>query len=297
MTLVTHNIKKLMKQDNVNGLALSDNEIYLGNRTSGFRNLIKGLLERGRLLPKYIDVLLQENNLIEFGKAFTAKTADNENNYEVYEQLGDLAANKFIVWYMGRRFPFLKCPDGVKVIARLRINYGARASFQNIAKSLNFWDFISASEEDRNRNMKKLLEDSFEAFLGVTEQLLDDHFGYGVGYAIVYDILANIFDKMDISLEYNDLFDAKTRLKEICDLHKTSLKNLCYDYQKNPITGIVTTGVSINGSIIAHGSASLKQDAEQNAAKLAIQILNKKNFKKDIPSFYHTFSNKNTTDS
>jgi dsRNA-specific ribonuclease len=263
--------------------------IFYGKRGKEFKLLIESLLKRGNLLPKYIDTLLADKNLAEYDKAFTAMSANAKENYEVYELLGDISANKFIVWYFARRFPFLLKPEGVKVIARLRINYGARASFQSIAKSLGFWDFITASEEDRGRNMKKLLEDTFEAFLGVTEYLLDENFRPGVGNAIVYDILHSIFDRLKISLEYNDLFDAKTRLKELCDMFKNELKDLNYKYVKNPQTGIVTSTVVINSREIATGTASIKQDAEQNAAKEAILIMNNRGFKKDIPIIYSTF--------
>ena len=91
-------------------------------------------------------------------------------------------------------------------------------------KNLNFWPFISAAIEGternqkyRNRNKKDLLEDVLEAFIGCTEYLLDEAFRPGVGYGIVYDILESIFNELPMSLEYEDLYDAKTRLKETTD--------------------------------------------------------------------------------
>jgi dsRNA-specific ribonuclease len=279
------------RRSNESELSTDETEtiIYLGSRNEDFKNFIYSLCKKGKLVPKYLDFLTNEESLCQYSKAFTASSADQVNNYEIFEQLGDTTANKFLVWYFNRRFPFLNNADGVKVIARLRINYGARASFQSIAKSLGFWDFISASEEDRSRNMKKLLEDVFEAFVGVTEYLLDNHFREGVGYAIVYTILKSIFDNMNISLKYEDLFDAKTRLKELCDMYKTQLTNLNYKYEKDIQTNLVTSTVFLNNIEIASGTASLKIDAEQRAAKTAIIILNKKGFVKQIPHIYSTF--------
>jgi hypothetical protein len=63
----------------------------------------------------------------------------------------------------------------------------------------------------------------------------------GVGYAIVYTILKSIFDNMNISLKYEDLYDAKTRLKELCDMYKTQLTNLNYKYEKDIQTNILDT--------------------------------------------------------
>ena len=42
-------------------------------------------------------------------------------------------------------------------------------------------------------------------------------FMLGVGYYIVYSILKNIFDEKIISLSYNNLYDSKTKLKELFD--------------------------------------------------------------------------------
>ena len=43
-------------------------------------------------------------------------------NYEPIEILGDSIVNCCIVWYLSRRFPQLNCQDGVKIIARLKID-------------------------------------------------------------------------------------------------------------------------------------------------------------------------------
>ncbi len=112
--------------------------IYQGPRGPSFKALIYGLMERGNLKDKYIDLLTDEANMKKFSKAFTAASANKEKNYEIYEQLGDVSANKFIVWYAYQRFPQLQCPLGVKVVARLRINYGAKNSFAEIANNLGF---------------------------------------------------------------------------------------------------------------------------------------------------------------
>ena len=199
-------------------------EIYYGTRDQQFKDFIFGLLKRGKVKTKYIDSLLTKENIELYSQAFTAASANSEENYEIFEQLGDLSANKFIVGYMYNRFPFLKTPKGVKVVARLRINYGATQSFAKFAEKLGFWPFISCAEDGinhgckyRSKNKKELLEDTFEAFIGCTEFILDNKYRIGVGYGIVYDILSSIFDEISISLAYEDLFDAKTRLKEIFD--------------------------------------------------------------------------------
>lgn len=195
--------------------------IYQGTRGESFKKLIINLLERGNLHLDYINDITSSKNTMEmYRQAFTATSGDEDNNYQIFEQLGDLSANKFIVSYVYKRFPQIECPKGLKIAARLRINLGAKDSFYLLAEQLNFWKYLTASEEDRMRNKKPLLEDTFEAFIGCTEQVFDNLYRPGVGYGVVYSILESIFEKKHISLDYDDLFDSKTKLKETFDYFK-----------------------------------------------------------------------------
>lgn len=300
--------------------------VYLGSRGADFKHLITGLLNRGRLKPKYIDKLTDQNAMKSYSTAFTASSADAKNNYEQFEQLGDVTANKFIVWYAYRRFPQLDCPEGVKVVARLRINYGAKESFAPLAEKLGFWEYISAQEEGtergikyRNRHKKDLLEDTFEAFIGCTEYLLDKAYRPGVGYGIVYDILSDIFNELPMSLRFEDLFDAKTRLKETFDAYPQLGEWVYIDSREimgdegytiaNSTVYQVPTGVNKrpirkmtglgkrdfeeypqNGWIkLGTGTSTKKGEAQQKAAMQGIQTLKQRGFFREPPSDYLYF--------
>lgn len=267
--------------------------IYLGSRGDDFKELINGVLKKGNLRKKYRKMLTDESSMEVYAAAFTSELVDPDNNYQVLEQIGDLTGNKFIVNYMYERFPQLDYAEGVKVVARLRINYGAKQSFSEIARKLGFWPFISATNDLRQRKMKPLLEDVFEAFLGATERILDRKKRVGVGYAIVYDILATIFDEMDISLRYEDLYDAKTRLKELFDLHEDRLGPLVYKEQKRDMITISSVFRVEDGKYIkiGEGSAALKADAQQHAAAVALETLNKQGWVKPVPPIYRRFNN------
>lgn len=266
--------------------------IYLGDRGIAFKSLVANLLKKGGVKQKYIDLLTSEENLEHYGSAFTSELVDEVNNYQVFEQLGDLSGNKFIVQYIYERFPQLRCAEGVKVVARLRINLGSKNSFCAIAEQEGFWNFISATNDLRQRKKKPLLEDVFEAFLGVTEQILDDAFKIGVGYACVYKILKAIFDHIPISLRYEDLYDAKTRLKELMDIHGEKIGTLRYEEQRDEL--LSTTRIYlVNGprkELLGQGSASLKADSEQSASTEALKTLAKKGIVKFTPAIYAKFS-------
>lgn len=293
-------------------------EIYHGVRDQSFKNMITNVLKQSNIKDEYISMLLNKKNIKEYENVFTHISADSKNNYEIYEQLGDMTANKFIVWYAYKRFPCLKCVEGVKIVARLRINHGARASFQKIGENLNFWNYISASVEERSRKKKDLLEDCFEAFIGCTEYILDQEYMPGVGYNIVHSILKNIFDKIPMNLSYNKLYDSKTRLKELFDTYqeqigswkfieeqRTKEDTICVSrvYQipvnsrnKQPIITKSTTErcktiISPHNDWveIGYGTSCKKSDAQQCAANAALLNLNRNGYVKEINSDYLIF--------
>ena len=290
-----------------------ENIIYFGLRNDSFKNMIKSILGKSNLKPKYIEELTNPESMKAYDQAFTAASGDSKKNYEIFEQIGDLSINKFIVWYAYRRFPQLNCPLGVKVVARLRINYGSRQSFSEIGEKLGFWPFITADEEERTRKKKDLIEDCLESFIGCTEQILDHKYRPGVGYGIVYDILSNIFDKIDMSLSYNDLYDSKTRLKELFDLHKDKLGTWAYiDTRDDKLAQSIIYQVPPGSSNQPHkqygagkqdiilypraewfelgkGIAAKKTDSQQKAAEEGLKKLNRAGWIKDIPEEYKLF--------
>jgi dsRNA-specific ribonuclease len=270
---------------------LLDNKIYKGSRGSDFKDLIRMVLQKGKVKQKYIDELLSETNLKIYSIIFTDKTADPINNYEYYETLGDSTANNCIVWYLSRRFPQIFCAKCVKILARLKINYVSKTTFSSIAQTLNFWKFITASENERSTKMKPLLENVFEGFFGATQLILDNKFGIGTGYAICYNIIKNIYDDIQISLRYEDLFDAKTRLKELFDSEKikSSLGPLIYETVKTP-ENMNETVVKAGTLIIGKGVSALKTNSEQIASENALKYLaNTKGIFKSVPEEYKTF--------
>ena len=51
----------------------------------------------------------------------------------------------------------------------------------------------------------------------IEKHLLDKKIGLSVGYSVCYNIVKELFDQVKISLKYEDLYDAITRLKETQD--------------------------------------------------------------------------------
>lgn len=249
-----------------------DIRILNKNPLEKMENLLKKVLSLSKLKGHYMRVLLARVD--DYYTVFKTKLYDSNDNLEIYEFLGDGIANAVIAWYFYRRFPQLRCSEGVKVLSRLRSIHASRKSFASIADKLGFWPFVKALQDEK-RDKEKLLEDVFEAFIGLTVHILDEEFEeIGVGYNIVYEMLKTIFDELNISLEYEDLYDAKSRLKEL--------------YDANPFLGkihyeqITATEVEVYRIVkdrerifLGKGEGRTKPDREKEASERALETLRK----------------------
>lgn len=262
------------------------------------------LLENCRLdsWEELKQILLDDSALELYQKAFTHVSYDPVNNYEVYEQLGDITVNKFLVWYFHSRFTtatgvgLFNSTLGVKIVARLRIKYGSKQFLSDLADQLGFWDHIRISEAVSYGKRMSILEDVFESFIGVTEYMIDHrvlsskhHRIPGLGYMCCYQILHNFFERIPIDLSYESLFDAKTRCKELFDLYKEDLGTICYEYEKqnnNSVVQIYRQTPTDRVFISSASSAINKSMAEQQASEEALVVLARQGFVKEIPSEY-----------
>lgn len=266
--------------------------MYSGSRDIEFYNMIGKILQNSGLKQKYIDKILtsQESKKL-YHDVFTHRSADIENNYEWLEILGDSTLNKCIVWYITKRFPQLKCTEGVKIIARLKINLISKKTFAEIAMKLNWWQYVSADEETRQTKMKKILEDVFEAFFGATEYLIDSIVYPGSGYAICYRLVHYFFQDIEISLSYESLYDPITRLKEIFDFYK-NIGTFSFSNEKKDGFQHVTLYQHINNQkhIIGFGISSLLDDAKQKACHHGLDNLKNRGIQKPISEYYQKLS-------
>lgn len=259
-------------------------EIYNGIRGESFKNLITTILKRGKVKNSIINLLLDDEGIKLFDIAFTHPSVNADLNYEYLEFLGDSVVNTAIVWYISKRFSQLKNSKGVKVLARLKINLVSKKSFAKCAGNLNLWDYISCSEVIRSTCKRKVLEDVFEALFGAITFLMDSKIFPGSGYAIIYAIVSDLFDEMDISLKYEDLFDARTRIKELFDYYK-DIGELQYNTVKD---GAVFYSQAFlirpdkTKILLGNSSANTKGESIHNASYHAINVLKTMGYDKKI---------------
>jgi dsRNA-specific ribonuclease len=263
------------------------------NKDESFRNFIgKILTQDGNISQKNKDEILDTEGLSYYTLAFTSPSVDSVNNYQFLETLGDSTLNKAIIWYFSRRFPQINSKDGIDILTRLKIKYIQKKSFSSLAQKMGFQPFISVLQGE---DMTSTLEDVFEAFFGATELVLDKKYKLGMGYIVCYRIICKLFDTLNISITYEELVDAKTRLKELFDHNKHKgigimeyIKvdmNAC-KYRNICRSSIKHTPENGPSSIIGSGEAEKIDDAEQMAATNALEYLKNKGFVKLIPDEY-----------
>lgn len=263
-----------------------------GKRGEEFRSFIRRALSFSHLQEHLYDLILTDEGLELYDQAFTHRTIHPQQNYEIFEFLGDVTVNKCIAWYLCKRFPHLMRPEGVKILTRIKSNLISKKSLASFAKQLHFWDFVSASTEIRTMKMDKTLEDVFEAFIAVTEILVDKLIKQGAGFCVCYRLISNLLDTREISLSYETLFDAKTRIKEIFDYFGSKLGTLKYEVKSLDRFHHISATVRLpDGEVkfLGKGSAPIKVDAEQKASEEAIKTLSIMGFTKPLSDDYKMF--------
>lgn len=269
-----------------------------------FVNMIKNILNtKGNIKDIYIDKILSDDNNIKiYENAFTSNSVnafknpetgiitDDENsndNYDIYKFHGENLFENFMVWYIHKRFNLNNASD-VKIIARMKINYGPKDKFPTIAENFGFFQYIASSEYERKHNKNNLLQNVFSAFIGSTSFILDNTLNiHGVGFAICYDILCSLFDDIDIKhpSKFEELDDPITTLKNFFDRghnKKTVGELLPYTYSYDYDNKIHTWIISIkkrNGIIetLSKIESNLtKDESKKNAAIKAIEYLESK---------------------
>ena len=290
--LLKNNIKTHTMQRSV---IQKDTTPRLGIRGELFKTFITKMLTDCAVKHKYISLLTDSVSMSLYSAAFTHKSIDPISNYEQFEILGDITCNKFLVWYFSRRFPKLFSTAGVKIIAELRIKYGSKIVFSPIALERGFMPYISATQGEFELSVTSIREDVFEAFIGVTEYILDmraceivskkykpQTLLVGVGYSICYEILKVFFDAKEIDISYQGLHSPVSRLKELFDRRDvqtlfgcshTDKQRVKYETVQDPITNQYVTTVVVAKEILANAQGASKVAAENIGAVNALSVL------------------------
>ncbi|MDA3052209.1 ribonuclease III [Campylobacter sp. JMF_01 NE2] len=199
--------------------------------------------------------------------ALTHRSAKNGANNERLEFLGDAVMDLIVGEYL-----FVKFNSNEGDLSKLRAALVNETSFSKFARFLEIGACLnmSASEEKNGgREKNSLLSDAFEATIGALY--------LEVGLEKTAKIVTTLLEKIYPKIEFNELVkDYKTSLQEI-----TQAKfGVTPEYRLLGSTGpdhkkSFEMAVFVGGKEFARDIGSSKKEAEQKAAKIAIEILEK----------------------
>jgi ribonuclease-3 len=212
---------------------------------------------------KFKDRVLLENVFIHRSYLNEHKKSPFQSN-ERLEFLGDSVLSLITSVYLFKNYPELKEGDYTEIkSAIVKMDSLAEASKKI---ELNKYLLLSKGEErGAGRENNNILADCFEALIAGI--FLDKSFE--VAYTFVVDFLFK--DKLDYLLKNNLYLSSKSKLQEI--IQRKYKKTPIYKVlkEKGPEhKRIFEIGVYFNGKLLGEGTAPSKKEAEEEAAKEAL---------------------------
>lgn len=203
-------------------------------------------------------------------RAFTHRSYLNENrstessHNERLEFLGDAVLELMVTEYLFEKYPDSNEGD----LTAYRASLVNAITLSEVAQKIGVNDFLLLSKgeaKDTGKARQYILANTIEAIIGAI--YLDQ--GYD---AAKYFVSKNLFHLIDKIIEEQSWIDAKSKFQEksqekegLTPLYK-SLKEEGPDHDKK-----FTIGVYLGKDLIAEGTGMSKQEAEQVAAKKALE--------------------------
>lgn len=261
----------------------------------GFKEFISKLLRQARVKKNMISLMTQEENLIEFRLSFVHNSYDPEINYNLFKYEGVTALDLIVVEYFARRFPDVRSEKWLTNMKHSLISKKqGDNNLANISISDGYSDFIlygdkikesleKYPDKDKNPLYLKMLGDVVKAFTGALVRIFDKVKGRGVGTVVAFNYIVYHLDQIPISVDYADIFNYKSRLKELYDSYGWVFdKSISVVYDQNSSQHIATivgypkgnrTRDSRNEVKLSTASGRTKKEAEQASSKLALEKL------------------------
>ncbi|MBP1968133.1 ribonuclease-3 [Virgibacillus natechei] len=221
-------------------------------------------------LEKKLNITFRNHALLK--QAFTHSSYVNEHRKETFsdnerlEFLGDAVLELGVSQYLYRENQTM--PEGE--MTKLRASIVCEPSLVNFARDLQFGDHIllgKGEEQTGGRDRPALLADVFEAFLGA---LYLDH-GFNTALKFLEE---HVFPKISTGA-FSHAMDYKSQLQELVQQYKN--KNIEYHIveEKGPSHDKeFVTHVIIKDDVAGVGVGRTKKEAEQRAAKTALDKFN-----------------------
>ena len=185
---------------------------------------------------------------------------------ERLEFLGDSVLSLLVSDYLFDKYKNLD--EGM--LTNLRSLLVNKKNFSDVAKEIDLGRYLKLSkgeEESGGRNNPSLLADSFEALVGAL--FLDQGM-----IAVKNYVNPILLPKAEVFMKENALKDPKSLLQEMIQSRKHNSPRYKVLSEKGPAHAkIFTVGVYLDDELLGQGAGRSKQEAEEEAAEIALDKL------------------------
>lgn len=201
---------------------------------------------------------------VAFTHASYSAKHDLDYNYERLEFLGDSVLSLVVSEYLYMKYPHFEEGN----LTKLRANYVCQAALIYYSHELGLNEHVKISEEESNLTKNEIISitaDVFESFLGAI--FLDQ----GIDFARKF-VSTNIFKYIDDEKVF--FRDYKSAIKEYADAEELEISYETLNEFGVPHDKTFIISILINGQEMGVGKGKNKKEAQQAAAKVAIEKLN-----------------------
>jgi len=201
-------------------------------------------------------------------EALTHKSYKKPYNNERLEFLGDAVIDLVVAEYLYKMFQ----NEDEGILSKTRASIVSEAGLAKLAKMIGLGEYLlisNAEENNEGREKNSLTSNAFEAVMGAI--YLES--GLKTVKKIFIDILNQAYPQIDLQTLSKDY---KTALQELTQ----SLEGVTPQYELISSKGpdhkkMFEVKVSLKGKELARAIGKSKKDAQQKAAKIALEILKK----------------------
>lgn len=202
--------------------------------------------------------------------SFGRDTGVYHENNERLEFLGDAFLDAIIGAELYRLLP----DDHEGKLTKIRALIVCEKSLAETARKIDLGQYIRVDkgvEQSEGRNRDSILSDAMEAVIGAV--YLDSDFE--TCDTFVRGLMAETVDK---AIKGNLFVDYKSEIQEYLQKDGSIVLNYVTDKEEGPDHNkVFYMHLEKEGSILGSGSGKTKKEAEQNAAKQALEILKRRN--------------------
>ena len=185
---------------------------------------------------------------------------------ERLEFLGDAVLSIVTSEYLFDRYAEL--PEGD--LTHMRAALVQSQALAGYAREIGLGDFLYLGHgEEKNRDQQSILEDAFEALLAAIYLDAEPN-GLDCVRELILPIIKRQLAKNDVEMRHSDAKNELQQLTQVSDGATPTYKVISESGPDHAKTCEVE--VRLNSNVIGHGKGKSKREAEQNAAREALEL-------------------------